>query len=94
MSKYILKRVLSIIPTVLIIIFAIFFILDFTPGTPGRVILGVTATEEQVNNLDEALGYNRPVVVRYVDYVVHAVQGDFGTSYGVCEEKSVNTDLL
>ncbi|MCB7305840.1 ABC transporter permease [Bariatricus massiliensis] len=81
MSKYILKRVLSIIPTVLIIIFAIFFILDFTPGTPGRVILGVTATEEQVNNLDEALGYNRPVVVRYVDYVVHAVQGDFGTSY-------------
>lgn len=81
MSKYIFKRVLSIIPTILIIVFAIFFILDLTPGTPGRVILGVTATEEQVNNLDEALGYNRPVVVRYVDYVIHAVQGDFGNSY-------------
>lgn len=81
MSKYIVKRVLSIIPTILIIVFAIFFILDLTPGTPGRVILGVTATEEQVKNLDEALGYNRPVVVRYVDYVFHAVQGDFGDSY-------------
>ena len=81
MSKYIFRRILSIIPTILIIVFAIFFILDLTPGTPGRVILGVTATEEQVKNLDEALGYNRPVVVRYVDYLVHAVQGDFGESY-------------
>ena len=81
MAKYIIRRILSIIPTILIIVFAIFFILDCTPGTPGRVILGVTATEEQVKNLDEALGYNRPVVVRYVDYMVHAVQGDFGESY-------------
>lgn len=81
MSKYILRRVLSIIPTILIIVFAIFFILDLTPGTPGRVILGVTATEEQVKNLDEALGYNRPVAVRYFDYLFHAVQGDFGESY-------------
>lgn len=81
MGKYIIRRILSIIPTILIIIFAIFFILDLTPGTPGRVILGVTATEEQVKNLDEALGYNRPVVVRYFDYLVHAVQGDFGDSY-------------
>lgn len=81
MGKYIFRRILSIVPTILIIVFAIFFILDLTPGTPGRVILGVTATEEQVKNLDEALGYNRPVVVRYVDYLVHAVQGDFGKSY-------------
>lgn len=81
MAKYIVRRILSIIPTVLIIVFAIFFILDLTPGTPGRVILGVTATEEQVKNLDEALGYNRPVVVRYFDYLFNAVQGDFGDSY-------------
>ncbi|MDD7142987.1 MAG: ABC transporter permease [bacterium] len=81
MAKYIVKRILSIIPTILIIVFVIFFILDLTPGTPGRVILGVTATEEQVKNLDEALGYNRPLLVRYFDYVIHAVQGDFGVSY-------------
>lgn len=81
MGKYIVRRILSIIPTILVIVFAIFFILDLTPGTPGRVILGVTATEEQVKNLDESLGYNRPIVVRYFDYLVHAVQGDFGNSY-------------
>lgn len=81
MSKYIIRRILSIIPTVIIIIFVIFFILDMTPGTPGRVILGVTATEEQVKNLDEALGYNRPVLVRYFDYLFKVVQGDFGKSY-------------
>lgn len=51
MAKYIIRRILSIIPTILIIVFAIFFILDCTPGTPGRVILGVTATEEQVKNI-------------------------------------------
>lgn len=81
MAKYIIKRILSIIPTILIIVFVIFFILDLTPGTPGRVILGVTATEEQVKNLDEALGYNRPLLVRFFDYVIHAIQGDFGVSY-------------
>lgn len=81
MRKYILRRVLSIIPTIFIIVFAIFIILDFTPGTPGRVILGVTATEEQVRNLDEALGYNRPVIIRYVDYMLNALTGDFGESY-------------
>lgn len=81
MAKYIIRRVLSIIPTVIIIVFVIFFILDLTPGTPGRVILGVTATEEQVNNLDEALGYNRPVLVRYADYLMGVIHGDFGESY-------------
>ena len=65
----------------MIIVFVIFVILDFTPGTPGRVILGVTATEEQVKNLDEALGYNRPLMVRYSEYMLNAIKGDFGKSY-------------
>lgn len=81
MAKYIIRRILSIIPTILIIVFVIFVILDFTPGTPGRVILGVTATEEQVKNLDEALGYNRPLMVRYSEYMLNAIKGDFGKSY-------------
>lgn len=81
LSKYIIKRVLSIIPTMLIITFIVFVILDLTPGTPASVMLGVTATEEQVETLNEAIGYNRPMLVRYVDYVWDALHGDFGESY-------------
>lgn len=81
MIKYIIKRLLAVIPTLLFIIFVVFFILNITPGDPGRIMLGTTATQEQVDMLNESLGVNRPLLVRYVDYIWDALHGDFGTSY-------------
>lgn len=81
MAKYILKRLLVVIPTLLFIVFVVFFILNITPGDPGRIMLGTTATQEQVDMLNESLGVNRPLLVRYVDYIWNALHGDFGTSY-------------
>lgn len=81
MAKYILKRLLVVIPTLLFIVFVVFFILNVTPGDPGRIMLGPTATQEQVDMVNESLGVNRPLLVRYVDYVWDALHGDFGTSY-------------
>jgi len=81
MGKYIAKRLLVVIPTLLFIVFVVFFILNVTPGDPGRIMLGPTATEEQVDLVNESLGVDRPLLVRYVDYVWNALQGDFGTSY-------------
>ena len=81
MAKYIVKRILSMIPAILIIIFVVFFILSLTPSSPAQIMLGLKATPEQVDALNEELGYNRPVVVRYVDYVWDALHGDFGLSY-------------
>lgn len=81
MAKYILKRLLIVIPTLLFIVFVVFFILNVTPGDPGRIMLGPTATQEQVDMLNESLGVNRPLLVRYVDYVWDALHGDFGSSY-------------
>ena len=81
MGKYILKRLLVVIPTLLFIVFVVFFILNITPGDPGRIMLGTTATQEQVDMLNESLGVNRPLLVRYVDYIWDALHGDFGTSY-------------
>ena len=81
MGKYILKRLLVVIPTLLFIVFVVFFILNNTPGDPGRIMLGTTATQEQVDMLNESLGVNRPLLVRYVDYIWDALHGDFGTSY-------------
>lgn len=81
MAKYIVKRLLVVIPTLLFIVFVVFFILNVTPGDPGRIMLGPTATQEQVDQVNESLGMDRPLLIRYVDYVWNALHGDFGTSY-------------
>lgn len=81
MRKYIVKRLLVVIPTLLFVVFVVFFILNVTPGDPGRIMLGTTATQEQVDMVNKALGVDRPLMVRYADYIWNALHGDFGTSY-------------
>ena len=81
MQKYIIKRLLLMIPTVLIVIFIVFSIVHFMPSSPGRIILGMLASEEEVEALNEQMGYNAPLLVQYINYVGNALHGDFGTSY-------------
>ncbi len=81
MHKYIFKRLLLLFPIILGVNFIVFLILDMTPGTPGRLLLGPLAPQEAVDRKNEELGYNRPFGVRYVSYVADAVRGDFGKSY-------------
>lgn len=82
MYRYILKRVLFLIPTILGVTLIIFFVMSLTPSTPGRVMLGASATEADVEQLNHELGYDKPLLQRYVDYVVDmVVHQDFGTSY-------------
>lgn len=81
MLKYISKRVLIMIPTMLFIVFVIFTILSFLPNSPGRIILGMNVAEEEVVALNESLGYYDPLPVKYVKYIVNALKGDFGESY-------------
>lgn len=81
MLKYVLKRLLLMIPIILGVIFVVFTIMNFTPGTPGRTILGMTATEEQVEQLNHELGYDRPFFVRFFSYCGDLMKGDFGSSY-------------
>ena len=81
MLKYTIKRILLLIPIILGVAFLIFFIMDLTPSSPGRLILGINATEAQVEALNESLGYNDPFLVRFFNYVWDAIRGDFGVSY-------------
>lgn len=81
MSKYILKRVLILFPTLLAIIFIVFGTMNLTPGDPAQVMLGQQATPEAIQKLDHELGFDRPFIVRYGDYVVKLVEGDMGKSY-------------
>ncbi len=78
MARYIVKRLLALIPTILIIVFVIYFILDLTPGDPGSLILGQNATAEAIAAKNEELGYNDPLLVRYVRYIFDLCRGDFG----------------
>lgn len=81
MYKYIIKRLLMLILVFIGISFIVFSIVSFTPGNPGRLILGVNASEESVEQLNEELGFHNPFIIKYKDFLLNAVQGDFGTSY-------------
>ena len=82
MWKFVLKRLLLIIPILLGITFLVFFIMNLTPSDPGRLILGMSARQEDVDMMNQQLGYNRPYFVRFLDYLKNIVlHFDFGTSY-------------
>ncbi len=81
MYKYILKRLLMMIPVLLGVTFIVYFILAVSPGNPALIILGDGATPDSIAKLNEELGLNDPFIVRYLRFVWNAIQGDLGTSY-------------
>ncbi len=81
MYKYVIKRVLLMIPVLLGISFVVFFLMDLTPGTPADIIMGDLATSEAKAALNESLGWNRPFIQRFLDYIMGVFRGDFGSSY-------------
>lgn len=83
MSRYIIRRLLLIIPTTLLVVLLVFLIMNITPGDPGRMILGVGqgVTQEAVDALNHSLGMDKPVLERYVDYLIGVFRLDFGLSY-------------
>ena len=82
MWRYVLKRLLMLIPVLLGVILIIFVLNEITPGDPARAIAGEFATEEDVAKLREEMGLNDPFIVRFGDYIINLVtKGDFGISY-------------
>lgn len=81
MLKYIIKRLLSVIPVLFVVSIVIFGIIHLTPGDPAAVILGQEATPEQIEELREQLGLNDPIHLQYLKWIGGVVQGDLGQSY-------------
>lgn len=82
MYKYILKRLLMLIPVLLGVVIIIFFLNEISTGDPARELAGDLASQEDVMALREELGLNEPMPVRLIKYVYNLVfRGDFGTSY-------------
>ena len=81
MHKYILKRLLMLIPVILGVTFIVFFNLNLSPGDPAAMILGEQATAEALEMKREELGLNDPILLRYFNYMKDLLRGDMGVSY-------------
>ena len=81
MLTFILRRVLAVIPLVVIATAATFFMLQLSDVDPAVLRLADSATEEQYDEVRAELGTDRPAVVQYVDWLSHAARFDFGESW-------------
>ena len=80
MFKYIVKRSLWVIPTMLGVLVVLFSLTYFLPGDPASIMLGPRATPELVEELNQRLQLDKPLAVRLLYYLKGVVQGDLGTS--------------
>lgn len=81
MIGYMLRRVIQLLPVLLIGSFVIFAMMHFMPGGPIGALLGEDPTAEQIASLEERLGLNDPIIVQYGRWLGNAVQGDLGNSF-------------
>jgi peptide/nickel transport system permease protein len=78
--KYILRRLLVLIPVLFLVTVLISSLIYFSPGDPVRVMLGLRANEEAVAEIRAELGLDKPYYVRYLNWLGNAVRGNLGRS--------------
>ncbi|MDD5900305.1 MAG: ABC transporter permease [Lachnospiraceae bacterium] len=83
--RYFLKKTVALLVTLLVAAFLTFLAFEVIPSDAAMAKLSIDATEEEINALREAMGLNRSLPVRYGDFLLGAVRGDFGesTQYGL-----------
>jgi peptide/nickel transport system permease protein len=80
MQRYLLKSIASMVPTFLLAAILIFSLMHLMPGDPAAVMLGDTATPEQVQALRVTMGFDKPVYVQFFRWFAGLLRGDFGQS--------------
>lgn len=80
MGRYIAKRLLEMIPILIIVTILVFLFIHFIPGDPARLVAGKDASVQEVETIREELGLNKPLVEQYVNYMKGLVTGDLGNS--------------
>ena len=97
MKRYVVRRLLMAIPLLLAISFVCFCFINLIPSNPAEVALRIqqtpVITEEIIAAMEEQLGLNKPFFVRYFDWVLGCLHGDFGISY-VNPKRTVAGELL
>jgi ABC-type dipeptide/oligopeptide/nickel transport system permease component len=90
--RYVLRRLIGIVPVILGVIFVTMLTVELIPGDPVALMLGENARPEQVDALRDRLGLNQPLPVRYVQYVGNVAQGDLGRS--IQTNRAVLSEIL
>ncbi|MCX5732834.1 MAG: ABC transporter permease [candidate division NC10 bacterium] len=91
MLFYVLRRLLQSVPVILGVIFAVMLTIEMIPGDPVTLMLGEHATQESVAAVRGALGLDKPLLVRYVQYIGNLLHGDLGRS--IRERRLVSQEL-
>lgn len=81
MLSFVVRRLLSVVPVLLFVAVLVFMLLRLVPGDPAANIAGDTATDEQVQQIRERMGLEKPVATQFVIWLGNVVRGDFGESF-------------
>lgn len=81
MLRYILKRLGQTLIVIFVVTILAFMLVRLAPGNPAKLMLPETATEEEVHQMEERLGLDKPLYVQYWMYLSGLLQGDLGTSF-------------
>ncbi|MCW5620592.1 MAG: ABC transporter permease, partial [Burkholderiales bacterium] len=81
MTKFLVGRLLATIPVLLVVAVFVFLLLRLTPGDPAAVIAGDSATVEQIEQIRESLGLNRPLIAQFGIWIGNVLRGDLGESF-------------
>jgi len=91
MLNYFLKRLLGLIPTLLIVAVLVFLFVHMLPGDPARLAAGQDADAQTVAMVRQELGLDKPLPQQFVNFFTHMLQGDFGTS--IRTRRPVSTEI-
>lgn len=80
MGKFLVKRILSVIPVLFVVSVTVFLLVHLVPGDPAAAMLGDMATEADIAALRERMGLNRPLPEQYFVWIGNLFHGDFGES--------------
>ena len=80
MIRYVLKRIIQMIPVLIGVSFLVFFLMSNARGDAAATIAGQDATIEEIEAVREEMGLNDPILVQYARYMGGVLTGDMGTS--------------
>ncbi len=91
MLQYLVKRLLNVIPVMIVVSIIAFGFVRALPGDPARIVAGPDAPLSDVELIRQDLGLDRPIVIQYVRFVTDALQGDFGRS--IKTKRPISTEI-
>ena len=81
MLRKVLKRILISIPVLVGVVLLIFIMLRIVPGDPVTTMMGEHVNPAVIEKISKEMGLDKPLYVQFLQYIAHALRGDFGTSY-------------